>query len=124
MGRDAAESALDLTAPEMAFGEHVPGLRVEQHRDPMVVPAEQAQIEVDVADLDGDAPLRRQRRHDPIRLVAERAALPGEEPDRLHGARAIFSRPMRPFTAIVLIALLVLLVGAFVIRMQSIGFTP
>jgi hypothetical protein len=31
---------------------------------------------------------------------------------------------MRPFTAFVLIALLVLLVGAFVFKMQSIGFTP
>jgi hypothetical protein len=31
---------------------------------------------------------------------------------------------MRPFTAFVLIALLVLFVGAFVIKMQSIGFTP
>ena len=39
-------------------------------------------------------------------------------------AITIFRRAMRPFTAFVVIGLLVLIVVAFVIKLQTTGFTP
>lgn len=108
----------------MPFGEHRSRDRVEQHRHPIGVALEKVTIEVDIEHIERDAPLRSQWSHDGKRFVAQWAPAAGEEGDARHDARAIFTGSMRPFTVIVLIALLVLLVGAFVIKMQSIGFTP
>lgn len=108
----------------MPLGEHLARRSVEQHGHPIVEAVEEITIEIDVEHIDGDPSFRRQRSHQGEGLVAERASAAGEERDAPHGTRTIFTGPMRPFTVIVLIALLVLLVGAFVIKMQSIGLTP
>lgn len=105
----------------MTFGDDRT-FRIEQHRYAFVVEVEEFEVEVDVHDLQRDVERRGQGRDEGESLVTKRTTAPGEEPD--HRVTAIVIAPMRPFTAFVLIALLVLFVGAFVIKMQSIGFTP
>ena len=96
--------------------------RVQQDRYPFVVEVEKFEVEVDVHHFDVDVGRRGQGFNEGVSLVTERTTASGEEPN--HRVIAIVIAPMRPFTAFVLIALLVLFVGAFVIKMQSIGFTP
>ena len=96
--------------------------RIEQDRYPFVVEVEEFEVEVDVHHFDVDVGRRGEGFNEGVGLVTERTTASGEEPN--HRVIAIVIAPMRPFTAFVLIALLVLFVGAFVIKMQSIGFTP
>ena len=96
--------------------------RIEQDRYPFVVEVEEFEVEVDVHHFDVDVGRRGEGFNEGVGLVTEGATAPGDEPN--HRIIAIVIAPMRPFTAFVLIALLVLFVGAFVIKMQSIGFTP
>ncbi len=120
----AAKHTDSLAMPDMALRQHLARYRVEQHRYPIRVAVEEITIEIDIEHVDRDASFGRQRGHEGERFVAEGTPAASEERDARHDARAIFTGSMRPFTVIVLIALLVLLVGAFVIKMQSIGFTP
>ncbi len=106
---------------DMALGKD-PACGIEEHRYPLVVAAEEFEVQVDVHDLHDDFLRRRQRHDESVRFLAQRTATAGEEPH--HRIVTIVIASMRPFTAFVLIALLVLLVGAFVFKMQSIGFTP
>lgn len=106
---------------QVTLGDDRP-FRIEQDRYPIIVEVEEFEVEVDVHHFDVDVGRRGQGFNEGVGLVTEGTAAPSEEPD--HRVIAIVIAPMRPFTAFVLIALLVLFVGAFVIKMQSIGFTP
>jgi hypothetical protein len=119
-----AKSTRSLATPDVPLCEHDARHRVEQDGDPIAVPIEKIAIDVDIEHIHTDAPCGRQRSYESERFVTQGAPAAGEERDAPHDAGAIFTGFMRPFTVIVLIALLVLLVGAFIIKMQSIGFTP
>lgn len=106
---------------DMALGKD-PAFGIEEDRYPLVVAGKEFEVQVDVHDLHDDVLVLPQRHDESVRFLAQRTAAAGEEPH--HRIVTIVIASMRPFTAFVLIALLVLLVGAFVFKMQSIGFTP
>ena len=79
----------------------------------MVVRRQELEVEIDVDHLDRNALEQGQR------VVAEMASPAREE---LHGASIVAG--MRPFTTIVIIGLVVLIVGAFVVKLATTGLTP
>lgn len=91
----------------------------------MVEDFQQGQIQIDVDDDHGDTVVPSRLVDESERSITERTTDPGQELDTgwAH-AITIFRRAMRPFTAFVVIGLLVLIVVAFVIKLQTSGFTP
>jgi hypothetical protein len=91
----------------------------------MVEDFQQGQIQIDVYDDHGDTVVPSRLVDESERSITERTTAPGQELDTgwAH-AITIFRRAMRPFTAFVVIGLLVLIVVAFVIKLQTSGFTP
>lgn len=82
----------------------------------MIEPGPQLVVAVDVHDVDLDTAIR----EEPERVVAEMTAPSREEPSGRHYLR----RPMRPATAVVVIILLALIVGAFLLKFGTTGLTP
>jgi hypothetical protein len=102
---------------EFALHQHEAGSRVEQHRDTLVVSCEQRRIIIDVDDLERNAA------EQPERVLTEVASLPGHE-RKWVGHDASIVAAMRPFTAFVVIGLVVLILGAFVIKLATTGLAP
>jgi len=94
----------------------------------MVELREEPRIEVDVDDLHIQADLMDEGQ----RLIAEMAPSSCEEldhglpvgPRSSDGVRRYLGVQMRPVTAIVVVVLLVLIAGAFLLKLGTSGFTP
>jgi hypothetical protein len=91
---------------------------VEQHRDALVIEQQQVRIVVDIDEVERNA------RQQGDGVLAEMTALPGEKAEvGAHDPKAIVTA-MRPFTTIVVIGLVVLIVGAFVVKLATTGLSP
>lgn len=110
---------------DRTFGKDLAARTITDDRDPMVEVSQQGQIQIDVDDDHGDTTVPSRLVDESERSITERTTDPGQELDTgwVH-AITIFLRAMRPFTAFVVIGLLVLIVVAFVIKLQTTGFTP
>ncbi len=106
-----------------ALGENNAGGTVAHDGNTVVELGLQIEVEVDVDDPHRDPGPARCRFEQTPGVVAQGAPLAGEEVE--HGHRpTIVGFSMRPFTTLVVVGLLVLIVVAFVVKLQSTGLTP
>ena len=110
---------------DQPFGKDHTGHAIANNRHPMIECGEQCEVQVDVDD-DHRHPIASSRVFDGLqRRLAERATVSRDELDAgCAHAVTIFAPGMRPFTAFIVVGLMVIIVVAFVIKLQTSGFTP